>query len=88
MFKYLHKIRVRLDKNNMKKIICLILGLFLVSCTQDSLDERPLDELYNEAMDNMLQGHYMKAANLFEAVEIQYPYNNWAKKAQIMQGYC
>jgi outer membrane protein assembly factor BamD len=73
----------------MKKIVCVSLSLlFLASCSDEEFKDRPLDEVYNEAMDNMLQGYYVKAAKLFEDVERQYPYNEWAKKSQIMAGYC
>jgi outer membrane protein assembly factor BamD len=39
-------------------------------------------------MDNMMDGYHVKAAQTFEEVERQYPYSSWAKKAQIMAGFC
>lgn len=72
----------------MKKILSLFLLLTITSCSDDAFKDRPLDEIYNEAMDNMMDGYYVKAAQTFEEVERQYPYSSWAKKAQIMAGYC
>ncbi len=72
----------------MKKIVFTALSLFLASCSDEGFKDRPLDEVYNEAMDSMVSGYYVKAAETFEDVERQYPYNSWAKKAQVMAGYC
>ncbi len=72
----------------MKTIFSLFLLLTITSCSDDLFKDRPLDEIYNEAMDNMMGGYYVKAAQTFEEVERQYPYSSWAKKAQIMAGYC
>ena len=70
----------------MKKIVFFALSLLLASCSE--IKDRPLDEVYNDAMDNLLDGYYIKAAETFEDVERQYPYNSWANKAQVMAGYC
>lgn len=49
--------------------------------------ERPVEELYNEAMDLVDQNEYYKAAQLFDEVDRQHPYSVWATKAQLMSAY-
>jgi outer membrane protein assembly factor BamD len=49
--------------------------------------ERPVGDIYNEAMDDMEAGRYSAAAKAFDEVERQHPYSKWATKAQIMAGY-
>lgn len=50
-------------------------------------EERPVDELYNEAMDAMEVGNFRSASELFDEVERQHPYSPWATKAQLMAAY-
>ena len=62
-------------------------GLLLLnacSSTDEPYVERPVDVLYNEAMDNLEAGDDKKAAKLFDEVERQHPYSSWATKAQLM----
>lgn len=49
--------------------------------------ERPVDELYNDAMSKMDAGEYHKAAKQFDEVERQHPYSPWAINAQLMTAY-
>lgn len=49
--------------------------------------EKPVDELYNRAMDNMVGENYGAAAKTFEQVESQHPYSVWATKSQLMSAY-
>jgi outer membrane protein assembly factor BamD len=49
--------------------------------------ERPVDDLYNKAMDDMAAENYKAAAKSFEDVESQHPYSVWATKSQIMAAY-
>lgn len=49
--------------------------------------ERPVEELYNEAMNELLVGNPLLAANKFDEVERQHPYSVWANKAQLMSAY-
>ncbi len=53
----------------------------------DAYVERPVDDIYNEAMDYLLEGSYAPAARAFEEVERQHPYSVWATKAQLMAAY-
>lgn len=49
--------------------------------------ERPVEELYNEAMNLLQEEEYTKSAAAFDEVERQHPYSVWATKAQLMAGY-
>ncbi len=66
-------------------------SLFLAGCegaVDDSVYyEGPVDELYNIAMDALLQERYKYAAKLFDEVERQHPYSVWATKAKLMSAY-
>jgi outer membrane protein assembly factor BamD len=54
---------------------------------EDAYVERPVEDLYNEAFDLLLDGDYAPAARGFEEVERQHPYSVWATKAQLMTAY-
>ncbi len=47
----------------------------------------PVEQLYNEAKDELDSGSVKKAIEKFEEVERQYPYSEWAVRAQIMSAY-
>jgi len=67
-----------------------LLGLTLVACSGDDRPayvEKPVEELYNGAMDALQAGDYEEAARLFDEVERQHPYSEWASKAQLMAAY-
>jgi outer membrane protein assembly factor BamD len=49
--------------------------------------EQPVEELYNDAMNALQQKDYGEAARLFDEVERQHPYSNWASKAQLMAAF-
>ncbi|MBY0432025.1 MAG: outer membrane protein assembly factor BamD [Rhodospirillales bacterium] len=63
--------------------------LLLAACATEKEDyvERPVDQLYNEAMDLLEKEEYTKAAKAFDEVERQHPYSVWATKAQLMSAY-
>jgi outer membrane protein assembly factor BamD len=66
-------------------LLCLV-----AACSSDDdivYEERPVDELYNEAMDAMQAGNFQGASRLFDEVERQHPYSPWATKAQLMAAY-
>ncbi|HEX6141611.1 MAG TPA: outer membrane protein assembly factor BamD [Geminicoccaceae bacterium] len=71
----------------------LIAALALGGCSgsrleeDDSYVERPVDELYNEALDALQDGRPLEAARAFEEVERQHPYSQWATRAQMMSAY-
>jgi len=67
-----------------------LLGLTLVACSSDDRPayvEQPVEDLYNGAMNAMQAGDYEEAARLFDEVERQHPYSEWASKAQLMAAY-
>jgi outer membrane protein assembly factor BamD len=55
--------------------------------SKDVYIEKPVDDLYNQAMDQMVEKRYSEAAKTFEAVESQHPYSVWATKSQLMSAY-
>ncbi|WP_439817373.1 outer membrane protein assembly factor BamD [Zavarzinia sp. CC-PAN008] len=75
-------------------IVAALATLALGACSSDSSKEdlayveRPVESLYNEAMDTLQRRNYTQAAKLFDEVERQHPYSAWATKAQLMSAYC
>ncbi len=68
----------------------LLLALAVTACSSDGPPEyveQPVDELYNGAMNALEAGEYREAARLFDEVERQHPYSEWAAKAQLMAAY-
>jgi outer membrane protein assembly factor BamD len=49
--------------------------------------ERPVEMIYSEAAAAMDQERYKEAARLFDEVERQHPYSQWATRAQLMAAY-
>ncbi len=69
---------------------CLAAGLLLAACAgsnKDNYVEKPVEDLYNTAMDQLADQYYDKAAKSFDEVERQHPYSVWATKAQLMSAY-
>lgn len=50
-------------------------------------EDRPVEELYNEAADLLDQRKYRSAARAFDEVERVHPYSQWAEKSQVMAAY-
>ncbi len=74
------------------RTVLILLSIFIfASCTQADTDlayvERPVEELYNEALSVIEAGKYQEAALMFDEVERQHPYSSWATKAQLMSAY-
>ncbi len=65
----------------------LCLGLGACSSDEKPYVERPVEELYNEAMDQLAAGSWKDAAKGFDEVERQHPYSVWATKSQLMAAY-
>ena len=49
--------------------------------------ERPVEALYNQAATELDQRDYEQAILLFNEVERQHPYSEWARKAMVMTAY-
>jgi outer membrane protein assembly factor BamD len=65
----------------------LSLGACASSGESEEYVERPVNDLYNRAMDLLQQGDDRDAARAFEEVERQHPYSEWATRAQLMSAY-
>src|SRR5437868_9029229 len=63
--------------------------LALAACAKEkeTYVEQPVEKLYNEATDAMLNGQFDQASKKFDEVERQHPYSVWATKAQLMSAY-
>ena len=61
----------------------------LVGCapSEEPYVERPVEELYNEAMDSLLSDDFDAAVAGFAEVERQHPYSVWATRAQLMLAF-
>lgn len=70
-------------------LLAVTVAIALAACSEKKEEyvERPVEELYNEAMDLVEKSEYQRAAKAFEEVERQHPYSVWATKAQLMAGY-
>jgi len=80
----------RLNAFRVIPLLLVVVGPVLVagcSDTKDNYVERPVEQLYNTAMDDLLDDNYAKAAKEFDEVERQHPYSVWASKAQLMAAY-
>jgi outer membrane protein assembly factor BamD len=79
----------------MKHLLILSFIVILSACAGDGANpldenlepERPVEDLYNEAADALDSKSYITAFNLFNEVERQHPYSQWATKAQLMAAY-
>ena len=70
--------------------LAAVVAVALAACgsaDEDAYYERPVESLYNEAMDLLSGGAYRVAADAFDEVDRQHPYSVWATKAQIMAAF-
>ncbi len=68
----------------------MIVGGLLSGCKTDKdekYDEKPVEELYKKATDNVKDGNFKKAGGDFEEVIRQHPYSAYATRAQLMAAY-
>lgn len=71
----------------------LLVALALPACsstdksTTEAVEERPVETLYNEASAAMDAEKYQEATRLFQEVERQHPYSQWAPKAELMAAF-
>ncbi len=71
-------------------LLVLFAMFWLTACSDQEREvyqARPVDELYNEALDQLQTGSAELAALGFEEVERQHPYSSWARKSQVMASY-
>lgn len=49
--------------------------------------ERPVEIIYNEAVEKLDQRRYREAVQFFDEVERQHPYSTWARRAMLMSAF-
>lgn len=74
-------------------VIVLGAALVLGACSGDDdaeivYDERPVEQIYNKALNLLEDNKYRQAAVEFDEVERQHPYSQWARRAMLMASYC
>src|SRR5712675_838225 len=72
------------------RLVVAVLLIVLAGCGNSKNEvyiEKPVDDLYNKAMDAVVDERYSEAAKTFEQVESQHPYSVWATKSQLMSVY-
>jgi len=67
--------------------VAAVLVLAACGSSPEPYIERPVEEIYNTAVDLLQTGNYEDAAREFDEVERQHPYSQWATRAQIMAAY-
>ena len=73
-----------------RRVAAAVLLIGLAACSDSKNQvyiEKPVDDLYNKAMDALIEENYAAAAKTFDEVESQHPYSVWATKSQLMQVY-
>jgi outer membrane protein assembly factor BamD len=71
-------------------LLLAVSGVWLSGCSgtdKNKETERPVEEIYNTAAKELEDGDYKASAKNFEEVERQYPYSQWATRAQLMAAY-
>lgn len=74
-------------------VIVLGAALALGACSGDDdaeivYDERPVEQIYNKALNLLEDNKFRQAAAEFDEVERQHPYSQWARRAMLMASYC
>lgn len=77
------------------QLTCLIAvtsALILTACQSNRRDElayveRPVEQLYNAAASELDKRDYPDAIALFNEVERQHPYSEWARKSMVMSAF-
>jgi outer membrane protein assembly factor BamD len=77
------------------RLWCVVVALALsalavagcAGSNEEEYVERPVEELYNQALDQLEDGDPRQAGQAFEEVERQHPYSQWAIRAQLMSAY-
>ncbi len=79
-------------------VVALAASLSLSGCLfgngEDDVDPlalaaqtEPADQLYNQGLANLEGGRLGEATKKFEAIDRQYPYSEWARKALVMRAF-
>ena len=80
---------------NIIKILLIILGILLISCSKEEkisvIEEENIEaqmiEAFKEGYDELNKGDVIFAAKKFNEAELLYPQSDWAPKAALMAAY-
>jgi outer membrane protein assembly factor BamD len=68
-------------------LLAATLALGACKSQDETIAEQPVEDLYNTAVNSLLQENYASAARQFDEVERQHPYSVWATRSQLMAAY-
>jgi len=73
--------------------VLAVSALSLSACSTDDdaaaeYVERPVEQIYNDAWNQIRRDNWTEAAKQFDEVERQHPYSVWARRAILMSAYC
>ena len=68
-------------------LLAATLALGACKSQEEVIAEQPVEDLYNTAVNSLLQENYASAARQFDEVERQHPYSVWATRSQLMAAY-
>jgi outer membrane protein assembly factor BamD len=81
---------IRAFFSRFSRILCVLLMVAVGACAspdEKPYVEKPPEQLYEEALKALREKNYQESARLFDEVERQHPYSQWASKAQLMAAY-
>jgi len=85
-----HEIEETMSRATSGRLAAAIFALLLLAACAAKKDvyvEKPVDQLYNNAMDLLDQRDFQGAAKAFDQVDQQHPNSPWATKAQLMSAF-
>lgn len=72
-------------------VLTLLTGVALAGCSSNDKPikaaDQPVEDLYNKAAAALDSKNYREASGLFQEVERQHPYSEWATRAELMSSY-
>lgn len=79
-------------KMSLRPVIALLVPLALAACANRpqadlAYVERPAETIYLEAYETLGRRQYRLAAAMFDEVERQHPYSEWARRSMLMAAY-
>jgi len=89
----MHRFAPHILTITLKATLVLIVAMSLVACsggkrkTRFAYVERPVEELYRNAGDQLERRRYPEAIALFQEVERQHPFTEWARRATLMRAF-
>ena len=76
-------------RTNRLTVLAFVAAIALGACRsqEEPQVERPVEDLYNIAVNSLMTENYAAAARQFDEVERQHPYSVWATRSQLMAAY-